>query len=181
MGLNQVLLRPPLETQFRIKPSQDPFLSTLFIQIFFFILRIILNRLADLQYPQTHVVDCITNKSSISLNKVSQTHFGATFITNSSFSTAYGTLLLDSLFWNSLSLPLLKDCFLLWYSLQCLMNQFFYLKKKILVCSLWNSGAKYVGNKMLRQLQNFSETFVYHVRNGFVMPQHFTKDYDLVL
>ena len=35
------------------------------------------------------------------------------------------------------------------------MNQFFYLKKKIVFCSLWNSGAKYVSNKMLRQIQNF--------------------------
>ena len=36
------------------------------------------------------------------------------------------------------------------------MNQFFYLKKQIVFWSLWNSGAKYVDNKMLRQIQNFS-------------------------
>ena len=79
------------------------------------------------------------------------------------------------------------------------MNHFFYLKKQIVFCSLLNSGATYVDNKMLRQMQNFSvchgnasakkkkktagnlsETFVYHVRYGFGMPQHFTKDCDLV-
>ena len=63
---------------------------------------------------------------------------------------------------------------------------------------LWNSGAKYIGNKMPRQIQNFSvclgnalakkkktaedlaETFAYHIGNGFNIPQHFAKDYDLV-
>ena len=54
---------------------------------------------------------------------------------------------------------------------------------------LQNSGAKYVSNKMLRQIQNFSvclsnasakktakdlaETFAYNVGNGFSIPQHF--------
>ena len=36
------------------------------------------------------------------------------------------------------------------------MNHFFYLKKQIVFCSLLNSGATYVDNKMLRQMQNFS-------------------------
>ena len=59
-----------------------------------------------------------------------------------------------------------------------------------------NSGAKYDSNKMLRWFQNFSvclsnvlakipakdsrDTLAYYVRNGFDMPQHFAKDYDLV-
>ena len=36
------------------------------------------------------------------------------------------------------------------------MNHFFYLKKQIVFCSLLNSGATNVDNKMLRQMQNFS-------------------------
>ena len=59
-------------------------------------------------------------------------------------------------------------------------------------CSLQNSCAKYAGNKMQRQFQNFSfclsymcgntsvETFVYYVSNGFGIPWHFVKGYDLV-
>ena len=58
--------------------------------------------------------------------------------------------------------------------------------------SLRNSGAKYVGNKMPSQIQNFSvclgnasakktvedlaETFVYHIGNSFGIPPHFSKD-----
>ena len=61
--------------------------------------------------------------------------------------------------------------------------------------SHWNSAVKYIDNTMPRQIQKFSaylgnastkncqdpaETFVYHVNNGFGIPQHFAKDYDLV-
>ena len=62
--------------------------------------------------------------------------------------------------------------------------------------SLRNSGATYVGNKMPRQIQNFSvnlgnasanktaedlaENFVYYVGNGFVIPRHFAKNYNLI-
>ena len=61
--------------------------------------------------------------------------------------------------------------------------------------SLQNSGVKYVGYQMPRQFQNFSvcfgntsakktaedsETFVYYVDNGFGIPRHFAKGYDLV-
>ena len=58
--------------------------------------------------------------------------------------------------------------------------------------SLQNSGAKCVGNKMPRQIRNFSvcvgntsakeaaedsaKTIVYQVGNGFGIPQHFAKD-----
>ena len=64
------------------------------------------------------------------------------------------------------------------------------------VSGLIVSGAKHVGNKMPRQIQNFSvclsnasakktakdlaETFVIHVGNGFGIPWHFAKDCDLV-
>ena len=75
-GIESSPPRPTFETQFRIKPSQDPFINTLFIQILFFILRIILSCFTDLQYPQTHPVDHITNQSSKSLNKVIQTILG---------------------------------------------------------------------------------------------------------
>ena len=62
--------------------------------------------------------------------------------------------------------------------------------------SLQNSGAKYFGNKIPRRFQNFSvyvgntsakktaedsaETFLYYVGNGFGMPRHFAKGYDLI-
>ena len=65
-------------------------------------------------------------------------------------------------------------------------------------CSLRNSDAKYVGNNMPRRFQNFSvclgnnsakkkkknaedsaETFVHYIGNGFGIPRHFTKGYDL--
>ena len=61
------------------------------------------------------------------------------------------------------------------------------------------SNAKYVGNKIPRQFHNFFslpqqccqkkkkknvkdsvETFVYYIGNGFSIPRHFAKDYDLV-
>ena len=57
-------------------------------------------------------------------------------------------------------------------------------------------GAKYVSNEMLRRFQNFSaclcnvpakntaqdsaETCAYYGSNGFGMPQHFSKGYDLI-
>ena len=63
------------------------------------------------------------------------------------------------------------------------------------IFNLQNSGAKYVINEMLRQFQNFpvclgntsakniakdsGETFSYYIGNGFSMPQHFAKGYDL--
>ena len=62
-------------------------------------------------------------------------------------------------------------------------------------CSLQNSGAINVGNKIPRRFQNFSvclgktsakkpakysaETFAYYVGNGFAIPRHFAKSYDL--
>ena len=61
--------------------------------------------------------------------------------------------------------------------------------------SLWNSGAKYISNKMPRWFQNFPvclgnmlektakdslEVFVCYVDSGFGMPGHFSKGYDLV-
>ena len=60
--------------------------------------------------------------------------------------------------------------------------------------NLQNSGAKYVGNKMPRQIQNFSicldnasakktakglaETCVYNAGNDLGVSQHFAKGYD---
>ena len=68
--------------------------------------------------------------------------------------------------------------------------------KMMYIHSLWNSGAKYVGNKMPMQIQNFSvclsnvlvektakdlaETFAYCDGNKFSISWHFAKDYDFV-